>query len=184
VLKIIKFIRTQWHDIKGNAKWWVIITVISSFAAIIRFFGRAPLWQVLAVFAAAFILVAFVFWIIQKCNSSKLEPDEYLKRKAIISTLGTYQEKLNQRFHQIAGMEFWDYANKNQHSFEIKAFDPETQILLEEIEGFLNSEIDGASADFKDTINLQFTPVSQTAGILRPNLPQYAKASGRNNPKL
>ncbi len=80
-----KFVKTQWHDVKGNAKWDFIkggvIVMISSLAAILRFLGHAPLWQVLAVFFATSVCVAFVFWMIQKWKPFK--SDSYLEIEAI-----------------------------------------------------------------------------------------------------
>jgi hypothetical protein len=77
--EFFNFVKTQWHDIKGNAKWdfikWGAIAVIISPAAIIRFFGHAPLWQVLVVLVASTICVAVLFcvilWAIQKWGTAK-----------------------------------------------------------------------------------------------------------------
>ncbi|HZF00494.1 MAG TPA: hypothetical protein VE344_01220 [Methylomirabilota bacterium] len=48
---MFKFFKTQWHDIKGNAKWdfvqWGAIAMIPLCVAIIRFIQHAPFWQVL-----------------------------------------------------------------------------------------------------------------------------------------
>jgi hypothetical protein len=99
-------------------------------------------------------------------KEDRQETKEHNRTEAL-KKLGEYQEALNQRYNQIASMEFWDYANKYEHFYKTKAFDPETQILLEEIEGFLDSEIAGASADFKDTINLQYTRISPAFGLVR-----------------
>ena len=68
-------IKTQWSEIKGNAKWdfikLVAIGMIALIAAIIRFLGHAPLWQVLVVYVATFALVGFIFWIFQKREQPK-----------------------------------------------------------------------------------------------------------------
>ena len=91
-------------------------------------------------------------------------------RSKILEKLGLYQQLLNQRYNQIRSVDYWDYANQNEHFFKLKAFDPETQSLIEEIEVFLQSEIAGATSDFKDTINIQFTRVNPDAEISREKL--------------
>lgn len=81
------------------------------------------------------------------------------KKAEILKRLGQYQEKLNDLYSKISRLEFWDYANQNEHFFKAKAFDPESQMLIVEIENFLEKEIPGAAADFKDTMNMQFSPI-------------------------
>jgi hypothetical protein len=88
----------------------------------------------------------------------------------VAERLGLYQQRLNERYNQIRGMDFWEHANKNEQFFKLKAFDAETQELLEEIELFLQFEVPGAVSDFKDTINMEFTRVSPEVEISREKL--------------
>lgn len=98
------------------------------------------------------------------------EEIKIFKRDEVLNQLGKYQESLNERYNQIRRMEYWDYANANEHFFKLKTFDPSTQILLEEIENFLEIEIAGAKSDFRDTITLQFTPVNPNAEVSKEKL--------------
>jgi hypothetical protein len=86
-------------------------------------------------------------------------PTKEEKKAEILKRLGQYREKLNDLYSKISRMEFWDYANQNEHFFKLKAFDPESQMLIVEIENFLDKEIPGAAADIKDTVNMQFSPI-------------------------
>jgi hypothetical protein len=54
-------------------------------------------------------------------------------------------------------MEFWEYANKYEYGCENNLLDPETTFIFREIENYLDKEIPSATADFKDTVNLQLT---------------------------
>src|SRR5208283_720382 len=82
-----KFVTKQWDDVKGNAKWDFIklgaISMIALTVAIIRFLGKAPLWQVLAVYVATFAFVGFFVLLFQKRKPSKSDKeivDEIAKR--------------------------------------------------------------------------------------------------------
>jgi hypothetical protein len=50
---LLEIVKTQWHDIKGNAKWdfikWGIIGVTFFPAMILGFVRGAPLWEVIIV---------------------------------------------------------------------------------------------------------------------------------------
>jgi hypothetical protein len=68
------FIATQWHDIKGNAKWSFICATIAAIPAIVRFVAHAPIWEVLAIFVITFVALSIFIWLISKIvNQSELE---------------------------------------------------------------------------------------------------------------
>jgi hypothetical protein len=87
-------------------------------------------------------------------------PTKEEKRSEILQELGHFQDQLNDRYSKIKQMEFWEYAKLNDgYAFENNLLDGETTMMISDIERFLDREIPGESADFKDTVNMQFTPI-------------------------
>jgi len=82
------------------------------------------------------------------------------KKSEIMQTIGQYQELLNDRYSKINQTEFWEYANQNEYAFENNLMDGDTGSIFAEIEKFLEKEIPGAAADFKDTVNLQLSRIN------------------------
>jgi len=91
MFRMPKFITAQWHDVRGNAKWdftkWGIVAVISGVVALVRFLGRAPLWQVVVVFILTAFLVLLLYWVIQRPKKEKpkiqnepFQPDDQSRR--------------------------------------------------------------------------------------------------------
>jgi hypothetical protein len=76
--EFINFLKAQWHDIKGNAKWdfikWgfgAILVTPAIIAALVKFIGHAPLWEVLLVLAVGYItafsfLLGLIFLILKR----------------------------------------------------------------------------------------------------------------------
>jgi hypothetical protein len=87
------------------------------------------------------------------------EEHKIAERTAILTKIGGYQHELDRRFSEIRRMDYWDFANQNATSFESKVMDLDTHNLIAEIGNYLDSVFPGSSADFKDTIGLQYSPV-------------------------
>ena len=61
--RIGKFIAAQWHDIKGNAKWWAILLVFSIGCAICKYLKHAGMIMTMLSLLAYLTGVAFIIWL-------------------------------------------------------------------------------------------------------------------------
>jgi len=115
-------------------------------------------------------LLVLVFGIGLKNTKLQAQLDDRAKRKETEGKLGDYHMKLTDRIRTIKAMWYYEYANKYEASYRQTVFDPDTQVLLDEIEAFLTQSIKGASvAIFRDITGLKLTPVegpSDTSGLL------------------
>jgi rubredoxin len=105
MLKISKFVKSQWHDIKGNAKWdfikWGAIVVITLLVATIRFLQNAPIWQVIIALIVTCACVYFLIPAVQKFTKtcSQLQ-DEPLQKQSSITVQSPNSIKDTENLHR------------------------------------------------------------------------------------
>jgi hypothetical protein len=58
-----KFILAQWHDIKGNAKWWAIVFVFSTMITIFESIKHAHWLQIAAILCSYFAFWTILIWV-------------------------------------------------------------------------------------------------------------------------
>jgi hypothetical protein len=94
-------------------------------------------------------------------ESLQAQVNDREKRKAAEVKLGGYYRALVRRVDEIRKMYFPEYSQKYQDAYSRGNFDPDTQVLLDEIQAFLDSSVGGAfTAVFNDRSGFKETPVA------------------------
>jgi hypothetical protein len=156
------FIATQWHDIKGNAKWDIIkwtfggcVMIPAGLAALVKFIGHAPLWEAVLVLVIGY-LVAFVFFIFLICWVSKSAPS--------LSTVQGQQFELNQKQKsdlEVEGVPL-DIASAQYHQCQIRIYNRSSTKTADNVKIELVALDDGLKND-------------QAAKYFRPTFPIVLK---------
>jgi hypothetical protein len=156
------FVATQWHDIKGNAKWDIIkwtfrgcLLIPAGLAALVKFIGHAPLWEAVVVLAVGYIiafasLLSLIWWI------SKFSPSH--------STIQSRQLELNKRQEadlEIEGVPL-DIASAQYHQCQLRIYNKSSTKTADNVKVELIALDDGLEND-------------QAAKYFRPTFPVVLK---------
>jgi len=92
----------------------------------------------------------------------KTQLDDRTKRLENEEKLGNLHQHLLNRASQIRKMGASEYCQKHAESYQKEILDPDTKLLLDAVETFLEKEIKGASlAIFRNPENFKETPVER-----------------------
>ena len=157
------FIATQWHDIKGNAKWDIIkwtfggcVLIPAGLAALVKFIGHAPLWEAVIVLVIGYV-IAFVFFTFLICWISKSAPSD--------STVQGRQFELNQKQEsdlEIEGVPL-DIASAQYHQCQIRIYNKSPTKTADNVKVELVALDDGLENDpaakyFRPTLPVTLKP--------------------------
>jgi hypothetical protein len=74
MFQFVKFFSTQWSDIKGNAKWWLVVFIITTAGAIYETIKHASIIRIIIVLGLYFMFWAVVVFVWYKtwCKRDEL----------------------------------------------------------------------------------------------------------------